>query len=187
MDDIARFVNSPLGLLLVGSLVSGLIVQFIVSRWQRQNWIFQQQFTDRKARTDKRLEAQYALLEAINRAVAKILTQSQNVAVGEIKAFAPEQMAEVIRTYNEAVDEWEMNARGFRIQLQVYFRTEVLIKQWDAIKQQRDELDVAIYQVGMGEKTPDECLQRINALSEAVEKLSRMMYEEINRQEEQRL
>lgn len=53
MDDIARFVNSPLGLLLAGSLVSGIIVQFIVSRWQRQNWIFQQQFTDRKAREDR--------------------------------------------------------------------------------------------------------------------------------------
>ena len=39
MEEIARFVNSPLGLLLTGSLVSGLIVQFIVSRWQRQNWI----------------------------------------------------------------------------------------------------------------------------------------------------
>jgi hypothetical protein len=186
MDEIARFVNSPLGLLLAGSLVSGLIVQFIVSRWQRQNWVFQQQFTDRKARTDKRLEAQYALLEAINRAVAKILTQSQNVAVGYIKGIPPKQLAGVIETYNTAEDEWEMNARGFRLQLQVYFRTDGLIKQWDAIKQQRDELDVAIYQLSTGEKTPEECLPQISALSEAVEKLSRMMYEEINRQEEQR-
>jgi hypothetical protein len=186
MDDIARFVNSPLGLLLAGSLVSGLIVQFIVSRWQRQNWIFQQQFTDRKARMDKRLEAQYGLLEAINHAVAKILTHSQNVAVGYIKGFAPKQMTDVIETYNAAVDEWEMDARGFWLQLQVYFDTDALIKQWSVIKQQRDELDVVIYQVGIGEKTPEDCLQRISALSGAAEKLSRMMYEEIGRQEEQR-
>jgi hypothetical protein len=129
MDEIARLLNSPLGLLLAGSLVSGLIVQFIVSRWQRQNWVFQQQFTDRKARTDKRLEAQYALLEAINRAVAKILTQSQNVGVGYMKGIPPKQMAGVIETYNTAVDEWEMDARGLRLQLHVYFHTDALIKQ----------------------------------------------------------
>ena len=146
MDDVARFVNTPLGLLLAGSLVSGLIVQFIVSRWQRQNWIFQQQFADHKAHLDKRLDAQYALLVAINRAVAKILTHSQNVVVGYMKGLPAKQMAGVIEAYNAAVDEWEMDTRGFRLQLQVYFQGEGLTAQWDIIKKQRDELDVALWQ-----------------------------------------
>lgn len=96
------------------------------------------------------------------------MTHSQNVAVGYIKGLAPPQMGGVIETYNAAVDEWEMDARGFWLQLQVYFDADSLIKQWNVIKQQRDELDVALYQMGTGEKTPEECLQRISALSEAV-------------------
>jgi hypothetical protein len=170
MDDITSFVNSPIGLLLIGSLTSGIIVQFIVT------W-----YTDRKTRMNKQIEVQYELLNATNRAIAKILAQSQNVVASYEKKVGSEQLTSDIEAYNSAEMEWEVDARGFWLQLRVYFNTEAIIRKWDIIKQQRDELDVALYQLGTHETTPDECRQKINTLSTNAAELSRMMYARIGK------
>ncbi len=111
-------------------------------------------FTDQKIQIDKRIEAQYKLLDETNRAIAKILAHSQNIAVSYQKNIADEQLESKIKAYNAVQFGWEVDARGFWLKLRVYFNTEAIIKKWDAIKQQRDELDIAIYQLSINEMTP---------------------------------
>ncbi len=170
LDDVTNFLNSPIGLLLVGSLVSGVIVQFIVM------W-----YTDRQTRLHKQVEAQFELLDAINRAVAKILSRSQELAACYQKRVGREQLASETEAYNDAEFEWEVDARGFWLQLRVYFNTELIVRKWDTIKKERDALDVTIYELSTGQATPDQCLQKIERISSDAAELCQMMYARIGK------
>jgi hypothetical protein len=77
---------------------------------------------------------------------------------------------------------WEVDAHGFWLQLRIYFNTKEILGKWDVIKQQRDELDIAIYQPSVNETTPNECLQKISTLSSYAAELFQMMYAKIGKQ-----
>src|SRR5215831_16882430 len=74
-----EFLNSNFGVLISSAVISGLIVQYITSSWQRRSWIFQQRYMAEKATFDKELDQKYKLLEDINMAVAAVLAYSRFV------------------------------------------------------------------------------------------------------------
>ncbi|TSA08462.1 MAG: hypothetical protein D4R73_08435 [Deltaproteobacteria bacterium] len=181
MKKLVDFLNSPFGLLIAGAIISGLLVQYIASKWQQKNWLFQQRFTAESAKFDKELEQKYKILEEINGSVAEILTHSQDVVVGHLKQVPTRQRDEEIRSYNEAVMKWETNFRIYTIRLKTFFTNKELPVMWDAIKKERDSLDVALYLLtAQRQGTPDECLGMINKISDMAVNLSQRMLAEIN-------
>ncbi len=181
MEQLMMFLNSPFGLLVAGAIISGLFVQYITSKWQQRNWIFQQSFTAERAKFEKELEQRYQVLESINQAVSEILTHSQLVVVGHMKEVPSQQKNEQMRKYNEAVIEWETKFSIWGIRLKTFFTDKELPAAWDAIKKERDNLDVALYLLTAQNKgTPEDNLKLIEHISNLTIDLSQRMHKEIN-------
>ena len=184
MEQLMLVLNSPFGLLVSGALISGLFVQYITSRWQQRNWIFQQSFTAARAKFEKELEQRYNTLENINQALSEILTYSQLVVVGHMKGIQGPQRNEQMRQYNEAVLAWETKFSLWGIRLQTFFNDKELPSLWHAIKKERDNLDLAIYLLTeRNEGTPADNLKLIEQITSMTIALSQRMLEEINKME----
>lgn len=188
MEQLLTILNSPFGLLVSGALISGIIVQFITSRWQQRSWIFQQSYAAEKAKFEKELEQRYEALENINQAITKILTHSQLVVVGHMKKIPSAQQNDNMRKYNEAVIAWEMDYSIWGIRLQTFFMDQELLALWSAIKKMRDDLDIAIYMLTASKKgAPADSLKLIEQISNKTVTLSQRMLEEINQMAQREL
>jgi hypothetical protein len=188
MEQLMMILNSPFGLLITGALISGLFVQYITSRWQQRSWIFQQSFIAERAKFEKELEQRYKALENINHAITEILTFSQLVVVGHMKKIQAPQKDEQMRKYNEAVIAWETDFSIWGIRLQTFFSDRELPALWNAIKKERDDLDIAIYMLtARNEGTPADSLKLIEQISSMTIALSQRMLEEINNMDQRGL
>jgi hypothetical protein len=78
---LLKTLNTPLGLPVIGAIISGLLVPYVTDQWQRQSWIFQQEFTLEKSKFDQQLDQKYKILDEVNQALADILTYSESVTV----------------------------------------------------------------------------------------------------------
>jgi hypothetical protein len=180
MKALLEFLNSNFGLLISGAVFSGLVVQYITSRWQRRSWLFQQQYMAEKATFDKELDQKYKLLEDINAAVAAVLAHSRFALAAYVKSVPPEQLNQQILSYNEAVLKWESDFGLYSIRLRTLFRNEETLKQWESIKARRDDLDVAIYELTTGSQKPAESVfALLETTSDLTVELSRHMIAEI--------
>ena len=181
MQQLVKFLNSPFGLLIAGALISGLLVQYITSKWQQRNWVFQQKFTAERTKFDKELEQRYRALEGVNEAVSVILTHSQLVVVGHMKGVQSQQKNEQMQKYNEAVIQWETEFSIWGIRLETFFADKELPKLWSAIKKKRDNLDLALYMLTARKQgTPEENLKLIKQISGMTIDLSQRMLKKIN-------
>ena len=181
MKELVKFLNSPFGLLIAGAFISGLLVQYITSKWQQRNWVFQQVFTAERAKFDKELEQKYRALEGVNEAVSRILTHSQLVVVGHMKGVQSHQKNEQTQKYNEAVIEWETEFSIWGIRLETFFADKEFPKVWGDIKKERDNLDLALYMLTARKQgTPQDILKLIKQISGMTINLSKRMLEEIN-------
>ena len=181
MQQLVKFLNSPFGLLIAGAVISGLLVQYITSKWQQRNWVFQQVFTAERTKFDKELEQRYRALEGVNEAVSVILTHSQLVVVGHMKGVQSQQKNEQMQKYNEAVIQWETEFSIWGIRLETFFADKELPKLWSAIKKERDNLDLALYMLTARKQgTPEDILKLIKQISDMTIDLSQRMLEEIN-------
>ncbi len=166
MQQLVKFLNSPFGLLIAGALISGLLVQYISSKWQQRNWVFQQKFAGETSKFDKELEQRYTALEGVNQAVSVILTHSQLVVVGHMKGVQSQQKNEQMQRYNEAVIQWATEFRIWGIRLETFFADKELPKLWAAIKGKRDNLDLAIYMLTARKQgTPEDNLKLIKQIA----------------------
>jgi len=181
MQLLVKFLNSPFGLLIAGAVISGLLVQYITSKWQQRNWMFQQVFTAERTKFDKELEQRYRALEGVNEAVSVILTHSQLVVVGHMKGVQSQQKNEQMQKYNEAVIQWETEFSIWGIRLETFFSDKELPKLWGAIKKERDNLDLALYMLTARKQgTPEDILKLIKQIWDMTIDLSQRMLEEIN-------
>ena len=181
MQQLVKFLNSPFGLLIAGAVISGLLVQYITSKWQQRNWVFQQVFTAERTKFDKELEQRYRALEGVNEAVSVILTHSQLVVVGHMKGVQSQQKNEQMQKYNEAVIQWETEFSIWGIRLETFFADKELPKLWGTIKKERDNLDLALYMLTARKQgTPEDILKLIKQISDMTIDLSQRMLEEIN-------
>jgi len=185
MQRLLAALNSPLGLLVIGAIISGLLIQYITKGWQQNDWLFQQRFTAQRVKFEKQIEQRYKLLEDITVTVAEILTHSQFVVVGQQKGVLGNQMNGIIQAYNDAVLKWESANRLYAIRLKTLFTDPELVTAWESIRRERDELDRAIYgMTSNGEPTPEDCIRLIEQISNASALLSQGILTEINAQKE---
>ena len=182
MEQFIKILNSPFGLLVTGAIISGLLVQYITSKWQQRNWIFQQRFTTQRTKFEKELLQKYRVLEDINGAVATILTHCQMVVVGYMKRVSSQQLKEEIINYNEAVMKWETEFRIYVIRLKTIFEDKEIPELWNTIKKERDNLDVALYTLtSQNQGSPEDSLLLIEKISNMTVDLSQHMLTEINK------
>jgi len=180
MNALLEFLNSNFGLLISGAVVSGLIVQYIVSRWQQRSWIFQQQYTAEKAMFEKELDQKYKLLEDINTAVSAVLAHSRFALAAYVKSVPDEQLEPLILNYNAAALKWDSDFGLYSIRLRTLFHNEETLKQWELIKARRDDLDVAIYELSSGSQTStDGAFVLLEKIPDLTVELSRNMIAEI--------
>ena len=172
-------LNSKFGLLVSGALISGVLVQCLGSKLQQDNWKLQQKFTAERARFEKELDQKYKILEDINAAVAGVLTHSQFVVVGQTKNVPREQANQLMNNYNEAVLKWDREFRLYAIRLKTLFGNQEVAK-WEAIKKERDDLDVTVYRMTERKSAPDNALKLIETISDRAVELSQRMISEIN-------
>jgi hypothetical protein len=182
MEQFIEILNSPIGLLVTGAIISGLFVQYITSKWQQRNWLFQQRFTTQRTKFEKELLQKYKVLEDINGAVATILTYCQMIVVGYMKRVSSQQRKEEIINYNEAVMKWETEFRIYMIRLKTIFEDKEIPELWNTIKKERDYLDVALYTLtSQNQGLPEDSLLLIEDISNITVDLSQHMLTEINK------
>lgn len=182
MEQFIEILNSPIGLLVTGAIISGLLVQYITSKWQQRNWLFQQRFTTQRTKFEKELLQKYKVLEDINGAVATILTYCQMIVVGYMKRVSSQQRKEEIINYNEAVMKWETEFRIYMIRLKTIFEDKEIPELWNTIKKERDNLDVALYTLtSQNQGLPEDSLLLIENISNITVDLSQHMLTEINK------
>ena len=180
MKELLDFLNSNFGLLISGAVISGLIVQYIASRWQRRSWLFEQQYAAEMAMFDKELDQKYKLLEDINTAVAAVLAHSRFAIAAYLKSVPAEQLNQQISSYNDAVLKWDSDFGLYLIRLKTLFPDEGTLKQLESIKARRDDLDVAIYELTSGsEKSPEGSFALLEKISDLTVGLSRHIIAEI--------
>ena len=181
MEPILKILNSPFGLLVAGAIVSGIFVQYTASRWQHANWLQQQDFTARKAAFERSLEKKYQVLEKANDALAAILTHSQFVVAGYAKRVPAAQLNQLVAAYNTAVMTWETEFRTHQLRIKAAYSSKKPAEIWDLIKRDRDNLDLAIYELGRTDEASfNESLNLISGISDTAAELSQAMMLEIN-------
>ena len=105
-----------------------------------------------------------------------------------MKGIQGPQRNEQTRQYNEAVLAWEMKFSLWGIRLQTFFNDKELPLLWNAIKKERDNLDVAIYLLTAKNKgDPADSLKLIEHITNVTIELSQRMLEEINKMEQRDL
>ena len=181
METLFAILNSNFGIVVSGALISGLFVQYIASSWQRRNWVFEQQFTADRTRSEKEMELKYKSLEDVNTAVATILAHSQFVVAGYVKHVPSEQMNREISRYNDAVLMWDTDFGLHSIRIRTLFENKEVWEKWMAIKAERDKLDVEVYEMtGESRSSPAASLALIDGISHLTCEMSRQMIAEIN-------
>jgi hypothetical protein len=92
----------PLGLLVAGAAVTGLVVPYITRGWQRHQ---------------KRLELKVELLRELSEAVTRLITHAQWRDMGAKPELSPADRAEFEWRYGE----WEVATQVLQAQLEAYF------------------------------------------------------------------
>jgi hypothetical protein len=92
----------PLGLLVAGAAVTGLLVPYITRGWQRHQ---------------KRLELKVDLLRELSEAVTRLITHAQWRDMGAKPELSPADRAEFEWRYGE----WEVGTQVLQAQLEAYF------------------------------------------------------------------
>ena len=136
------FLNSGLGLLLVGAAV-GAVGLFT---WQRQDWVFKQAYLRAEVMLDRRL----SLIETINNELGAVIADASNVIAAISKQVPTEQLNEVVRAYNEEQARWFGNAPARAALLAFYFSPPVYKQFNEALLKETQSLDEAVYQATDG-------------------------------------
>ena len=109
----SAFLNSSLGLLLMGSLIgaAGLFT------WQRQDWLFKERYHRSEAMLDRRLN----LLEQINRETGQFVAAADDVIAAYLKGVSKQQINDVVGAYNKEQAQWFASSGSLQAMLRFYF------------------------------------------------------------------
>lgn len=133
---LMAFLNSAFGRLLVGSLI-GIIGLFT---WQRQDWLFKEEYYRSQVLLDRRLD----LVERTNTDVGYLIADADSVAAVFVKQSPLDQRNEVINEYNEQQAQWFGTYASQAALLGFYFPSNVSDK-FTEIVQATQDLDVQFY------------------------------------------
>jgi hypothetical protein len=158
----SAFLNSSLGLLLMGSLIgaAGLFT------WQRQDWLFKERYHRSEVMVDRRLN----LLEQINRETGHFVAAADDVIAAYLKGFSKQQISDVVGAYNKEEAQWFASCASLQAMLRFYFPEDKdVVGGFAEIVASSEELDARL------EKSPAqaaEISQRIRGQLEAMNHLA---------------
>lgn len=116
-NNIITFLNSRLGLLLIGALLSAIGL----FTWQRLDWLFKQKYLRDQVMIDRQLN----LVEKINNDVGRLLATAIGPVVSIAKEASQEQINEAVNQYNEQQVNWFDAYSAHKALLIVYFSPEI--------------------------------------------------------------
>jgi hypothetical protein len=140
---LMSFLNSKLGTLLIGTII-GILGLFT---WQRQDWLFKEQFYRHQILVDRRVE----LIEQVNTDVGRFLASADTVVAVFAKQAPPEQIREVIETYNDQQAQWFGAHNAHTALLGFYFPINVSDK-FTEIVGATERFDVKLYRLSVSDK-----------------------------------
>lgn len=114
---LVDFLNSGLGLLLIGSLVGALGL----FTWQRQDWLFKQRHLRAQVMLDSRLNT----IEKVSADVGRLLATATAPVVTMYKAGPSAQLNEAIKEYNDQQVEWFTAYHSHESLIAFYFSPEL--------------------------------------------------------------
>jgi len=153
---LMAFLNSAFGRLLVGSLI-GIVGLFT---WQRQDWLFKEEYYRSQVLLDHRVD----LIERINTSVGHLVADANSGIAVYAKHAPPHQKSEVIEEYNEQQAEWFGTYAAHAGLLGFYFPPDVSDK-FTEVVQATENLDVQLYRLSISDQ--DNFQQAVNEAYQA--------------------
>ena len=177
LSGIAAFLNSSLGVLLIGSAigVGGLFT------WQRNDWLFKERYARNQVMVDRRLN----LLEQINRDTGRLLAAADDVFAAVMKKVGKDQKDEVVRAYNKEQAQWSGNFGASKALLGFYFRNEDVAVTFDGILNAVRELDGHVDAAWAGTEDPARAAESSNTVRRELETLNQSALQHLGHLEEQ--
>jgi hypothetical protein len=117
MGTLITFLNSSLGLLLVGALLGALGL----FTWQRQDWLFRQGYLREQVLLDRRLD----VIEEINADVGRLLANATAASVTIKRRASKEQRNEAMQSYNDEQVEWFASYASHEALIDFYFGSDL--------------------------------------------------------------
>jgi hypothetical protein len=140
------FLNSSLGVLLIGSLIAavGLFT------WQRQDWLFKENYHRNQVMLDRRLN----LLEQINRDTGHLVAAADDFFAACAKGVPQEQKNQVVQAYNTEEVKWSGSYGAKQALLAFYFPGKDVGDRFAEIVGTSRELDLHVDSVWQGRENP---------------------------------
>lgn len=137
MANLLEFLNSGLGLLLVGALV-GAIGLFT---WQRMDWLFKQEYLREQVMLDRKIN----LIEKINADVGALVAHADSVIAVVVKQASNNQRNNVIELYNKEQAKWFGMSSSHQALLGFYFPLKISEVFGKSVVDATKTLDVRVY------------------------------------------
>lgn len=171
LGKMLAFLNSGLGLLLVGAVL-GAIGLFT---WQRQDWVFKQAYLRSEVMLDRRLD----VIETINADIGALVADAETVIAANAKQAPRNQINQVVKLYNEEQARWFGAAPAHAALLSFYFVPVVAQQFTDALLKSTQALDVAVYQVVNGSLQSAEARQVSGSVREQLQSWNTLAMKEL--------
>jgi len=137
MDKFVKFLNSGIGLVLVGALV-GAIGLFT---WQRMDWLSKQEYLRAQVMLDRKID----LIEKINADVGSLVAAADSVIAVIAKQASGKQRNQVIEIYNDEQARWFGLSASHQALLGFYFPQSISDEFAKGIVNATKNLDVKVY------------------------------------------
>lgn len=135
---LKSFVNSSLGVLLIGSVI-GILGLYT---WQRQDWLFKEQYYRDQVILDRQIE----LFEQVNAEIGSYLARADDLIAVISKRGSLEQRNDCINKYNEQQAQLFGTSKVYDPLLEFYFPVHIL-EQFNEVIQSAEQHDVQMYRL----------------------------------------
>jgi hypothetical protein len=158
------FLNSSLGLLLMGSVV-GAVGLFT---WQRQDWLFKEQYYRHQVMVDRRLN----LVEQINHDAGQLVAAADDVIAAYAKRVSNAQKNDVVQVYNKQQAQWFGSYGSQQALLAFYFPQKNMAHRFAEIVSTSQELDLHLDSVWAGKESPEQAAEVSRKIRAELEELN---------------
>jgi len=162
----SAFLNSSLGVLLVGSLIgaAGLFT------WQRQDWLFKEKYYRSQVMVDRRLN----LVEQINHDTGRLVAAANDIIAAYSKGLTNEQKKEVVQAYNKEQAQWFGGYSSEQALLAFYFSEKDIADKFATVVATSQEIDMHVYYVSTGAESPAQATEVSRKIREELEAFNRL-------------
>ena len=123
------------GAVILSFLLTGVVVNFLIQRWQHRNWVNQQRFLG----AEKTYESMKATADEISISASKRLSAMFRVTFALDQS--DERLEERRKIYSDALDEWNQKINSF------YYKTTLFFG-WSMTKRLEDDLNAQLVSAG---------------------------------------